>query len=221
MLSNARRVPVIAADSRTILDTGISPTARLLYVVLLAFQAADISDPALARAVGIDEGDELGPYLDELTAAGVIDVIDHSRVGVRITAHQVAVAPAERVHACRSCPDCDACVCEAYRCLPYCEHCGSMREARQEAEKDIARWQAKLDAGGVYALGQHATKLHRWDCKLLNTVERGLALLEELEAGGVSQGGFWPRLPDLYTVEEMRARPKRLPSCQSCKPDLV
>lgn len=221
MISEGRSIPVICADSRTILDTAISPTARLLYVVLLAFHTAAVADPALRTAVGLDSGADLAPYLDELTAAGVAEVIDHRGIGTRITVHQVAAPAPDRVHACKTCPDCDVCVCEAYHCLPYCDHCGSMREARLQAEKDIARWQAQLDAGGIYALGQHATKLHRWDCKSLNTVERGLARLEELEADGSSYGGYWARLPDLFTPEQMRARPRRLPGCQACKPDPV
>jgi hypothetical protein len=219
VISEGRSIPVVSADSRTILNVKISPTARLLYVVLLAFHTVAANDPALPGAIGLDPDADLTEYLDELAEEGVVEVIKHRGIGVRITVHQMAVSGADRVHACKTCPDCDVCVCEAYHCLPYCDSCGSVREARRAAEKAIAHWQKRLDAGAVYALGQHATKLHRWDCKSLNTVEAGLAAIEEGEARG--EGAYWPRLPDLFTVGEMRAKPKRYRGCQLCKPDPV
>jgi hypothetical protein len=41
---------------------------------------------------------------------------------------------------------------------------------------------------------------------------------------GPYQDGFgydWPTLPELFTDEELRAKPTRRRSCQTCKPDPV
>jgi hypothetical protein len=75
-----------------------------------------------------------------------------------------------------------------------------------------------LAAGATYAIGQHSSLLHRWDCRSLNTVERGLALLDDRADGDGSQF-FWQRLPNLYTVHELRLREKRPRACRNCKPD--
>ncbi len=54
-----------------ILDTSLTPTARLLYTVMLA--TLDMDDaPDTAALVGFDSDDGLAPFLDEPVAAGVV-----------------------------------------------------------------------------------------------------------------------------------------------------
>jgi hypothetical protein len=214
-------VPVICADSATVLNPDLSPTARLLYVVMLAIGDVDDTD-RLARLVGAEDVEALSPVLDELVNVGAVTVTDHG-YGPAATVHQVPVPPESRVHPCMACADCGECACadsgypgptQGVQCYP----CGHKWAVRETAQRDIARWKGELDAGATYAIGQHSTLLHRWDCQSLNTVERGLALLEQRAAGDGSQF-FWQRLPSLYTAHELRLREKRPRSCQNCKPD--
>lgn len=209
-------VPVICASSVTILNPNISPTARLLYVVMLA--AGDVDDTdALSRLAGVVDAEALSPYLVELVDAGVVTVTDHGH-GPAATVHQAPVAPDLRVHPCKRCTECGECACEDYRYNPMCQRCGHERETREDARVDIARWKRELDAGATYAIGQHSALLHRWDCASLNTVERGLAHLEK-NAGTDGSQFYWQRLPNLFSATELRVRAKRPRSCQNCKPD--
>ncbi|MGI5346699.1 hypothetical protein ACQEU8_00655 [Streptomyces sp. CA-250714] len=55
----------------------MSATARLLHVVLLA--AADHEEPAeqVPALVGLPDGEAMGPFLQELAEAGLVDVGEH------------------------------------------------------------------------------------------------------------------------------------------------
>lgn len=216
-----RPIPVFTADRATVLNPTISPHARLLYVTLLAVLDQDEADlDAVASLVQHEAG--LAPLLEELSTAGAVTLTHGDHLGV--TVHQQPIPGEGRGHACKTCQDCGACACAAYRYSgPYCDRCGAIRDQRDWAQRDIARWQAQLDAGAVYTLGSNSRLLHRWDCKSLNSPEKGLALLAEVETNLPEHigGDYWPRLPQLYTAEEMRAMPRRYRGCQLCKPDPV
>ncbi|MEU2737360.1 hypothetical protein ABZ656_18630 [Streptomyces sp. NPDC007095] len=68
-----RSLSDVVVDRNVILDDGIRPTSKLLYVVLLALPAdTDIRDAAPAL-VGVDSSDDLDQYLAELADAGLIE----------------------------------------------------------------------------------------------------------------------------------------------------
>ncbi|WP_169793019.1 hypothetical protein, partial [Streptomyces albus] len=64
-------------DREVFLDAGLSATARLLYIVVLA--AADHVVPAkqIPALVGLPDGEAVEPFLQELDKAGLVDLGEH------------------------------------------------------------------------------------------------------------------------------------------------
>jgi hypothetical protein len=196
--------------------------SRLLYATLSAsLDEEDRSLASIAHLLGLENTGELRPLIDELSEAGVVDYLEHVDRGRVLTVHSQPVVPEQRTHACVPCSDCGKCSCEYTKGL--CQLCHEIRRVHKQAQADIARWQRQVDEGKTYAMGANATRLHRWDCKSLNSVEKGLSSLEasiEAARDGVAHSFvYWPRLPMLYSAEELRRKGVRKRNCALCGPD--
>jgi hypothetical protein len=112
-----RSAPVFTIHRETILDPSLSPTARLLYAVLLASLDGDMGLGEVARLVGLKDTADLRPHLDELASVGAVDLKDHEGQGPVLTVHELPVVPEQRTHACIPCEDCGECSCEYIRGL--------------------------------------------------------------------------------------------------------
>lgn len=215
-------IPVFLADRATVLNADITPTARLTYVLLLAsLEESSTTLQDVARLAGLGSADELRPYLDELERFGAADVKEHAGQGQVVTVNETPLLPEQRTHACIPCEDCGNCSCQYMKGL--CQECYAIRSARDDARRDIARWQQQVDEGKTYAIGTGGSRLHRWDCKLLNNVDKSQSMLEAgVEALRRGEGGaymYWPRLPALYTAEELRLKGVKKRNCAICGPD--
>ncbi|MEU1789122.1 hypothetical protein ABZ553_25290 [Streptomyces sparsogenes] len=203
------------------MNESLSPTSRLLYTTLLATLDGEVNLAEVARLAGVRTADDLAPYLDELVTVGAVETGDHEGRGPVLTVHEVPVIPEQRTHVCVPCEDCGGCSCEYMKGI--CRMCHHIRGERQRAQDDIARWQRQVDDGKEYALGANATRLHRWDCKTLNSVEKGLDALEmgiEAARNGMENPYiYWPRLPMLYSAEELRRKGTQKRNCALCGPD--
>lgn len=209
-------VPFITVSRDVLLNGALTPTSRLLYAVLLASLDEELDLQSIAALVGAQDFDGLAPYLDELRDAGAVDLGDHAGRGEVLTVHEMPVVPAQRTHVCVPCEDCGDCSCEYMKGI--CQRCYNIRHVVGQAKSDIARWKAQFDAGATYAIGQHATRLHRWDCPTLNTAEKSWAALEAQKPH--AQGGIsWSRLPLLYTAEQLRLKGITKKHCATCGPD--
>jgi hypothetical protein len=214
---HARTLPIVTLHRDTLLNPSLSPTSRLLYAVLLASLDGEVGFEGLPPLVGVQDTDALEPYLQELAAVGAVEIGAHAGKGTVLTVHEMPVLPAQRTHACVPCEDCGGCSCEYIKGI--CQSCCNIRDAFEKARTDIARWKTRLDAGATYAIGQHATRLHRWDCPTLNSPEKGMARLEEQKPYAKNGGIYWSRLPDLFTAAELRARGFNKRRCAICGPD--
>lgn len=212
----SRPLPFITVDRGILLNGNLSVTSRLLYAVLLASDD-DLQLPQIAPLVGLPDDDVFKPYLQELAKVGAVEIGEHEGRGNVLTIHETPAVPAPRTHTCVPCEDCGACSCEYIKGL--CRACYTIRTVKTDATNDIARWKRQLDAGATYAIGQHAARLHRWDCSTLNTPEKGLARLEEQKPYAANGGYSWSRLPDLYTAEELRLKGSKKKHCGVCGPD--
>ena len=209
-------IPFVMVSRDILLNADLSPTSRLLYAVLLASLDEEMDFDLTAPLVGAKDFDDLTPHLEELRAAGAVSMGDHVGRGEVLTVHELPVPPAQRTHACVPCEDCGDCSCEYIKGI--CQRCYNIRHVVDQAKADVDRWKAQREAGATYAIGQHATRLHRWDCPTLNTVEKSWAHLEMQKPH--AQGGIsWSRLPDLYTAEELRLRGVKKRNCATCGPD--
>lgn len=213
----SRALPVVTIHRETLLNPSLSATSRLLYAVLLASLDDELDLDEVAPLVGLQDAATMEPYLDELARAGVAETGDHAGKGPVLTVHEMPVLPAQRTHACVPCEDCGDCSCEYIKGI--CRSCYEIRSTMRQAKEDIARWKKQLEAGAAYAIGQHATRLHRWNCTTLNTPEKGMARLEEQKPYAKNGGLYWSRLPDLYTAEELRAKGTKKKHCGVCGPD--
>ncbi|MFE7111792.1 hypothetical protein ACFU98_29615 [Streptomyces sp. NPDC057575] len=218
----SRVQPVFLADRATVMNRALSPTARLVYVLLLAsLDNEETGVEEVAALAGLDSAAALHSYIAELEAVGAADVKDHAGKGEIITVNETPVVPEQRTHACVPCEDCSNCSCEHLKGI--CRNCYEIRRIRAEAQADIARWQRQVDENKTYAIGSSATRLHRWDCQTLNGVEKGLAALEAgIEAARNNEEYayyHWPRLPMLYTAEELRLKGSKKRNCAICGPD--
>ena len=213
----SRPLPVVTIHRETLLNPSLSATSRLLYAVLLASLDEELSLAQVSNLVGLDSVDALDPYLDELTEAGVVEIGNHAGRGQILTVREMPEVPEQRTHACVPCEDCGDCSCEYIKGI--CRSCYEIRSTMRQAKEDVARWKAQLEAGATYAIGQHATRLHRWDCPTLNTPEKGMARLEEQKPYAKNGGFYWSRLPDLFTAEELRLKGTKKKHCATCGPD--
>lgn len=215
-------MPIVTMHRETLLNGALSTTSRLLYATLAAsLDEEDRSLASVAKLLGMENVADMQPYIDELSAAGVVDHLEHAGRGRTLRVHSQPVAPEQRIHACVACEDCGECSCSYMKGI--CHLCHRIRRIRAEAEADIARWQRQVDEGRTYAMGSSATRLHRWDCKSLNSVEKGLESLETSieharKAGHLSYV-HWPRLPMLYTAEELRLKGTKKRNCAMCGPE--
>lgn len=125
------------------------------------------------------------------------------------------LSPERRMHGCVPCGQCGECSCEHIEGL--CRICDRIARVEDKARQDIARWKQQRDAGATYAI---ATRLHRWDCPSLSSPEKGMIQMEASRPHARKAGAlFWPRLPDLYTAQELRLKGCRRRRCAMCGPD--
>ncbi len=213
----SRPLPFVTMHRDTLKNASLSVTSRLLYAVLLASLDEEMPFEQIATLVGVDDPDDLGPFLDELASVGAVEMGEHEGRGDVLTVHEMPVLPGQRTHACVPCDDCGGCSCEYIKGV--CRSCYEVRSTLEQAKRDIARWKKQLEAGATYAVGQNGARLHRWDCPTLNTPEKGMARLEEQKAYAAHGGIYWSRLPDLYTAEELRQKGTRKRRCATCGPD--
>lgn len=200
----------------TLLNAELSPTSRLLWALLVAC-AEDTDIAEILPLAGISAA-QANPYLCELRGAGLIETGHHAEIGAVVTVHDIPAVPAQ---------------CSPGPAPMPCGHCGDrsgidpagmcrtclMQEVDREAAADVARWRQQRAAGATYAIGRSGTRLHRWDCPTLNSAEKVLAHLEQAKKSVAYGASGWPRLPFLFTAEELRAKRRRTPSCAVCAPD--
>lgn len=213
----SRPLPIITIHRDTLLNAKLTPTSRLLYAVLIASLDVELDYDQIAALAGVPDGDNIADYLAELVSVGAVEMGEHVGKGAVLTVHEIPLVSAQRTHDCVPCQDCGACSCEYIKGI--CQGCYNVREAFRQAHEDIARWKAQLEAGATYAMGQHATRLHRWNCATLNNPEKGMARLEEQKPYAKHGGIYWSRLPDLYTAEELRLKGTKKRHCATCGPD--
>lgn len=213
----SRPLPFVTMHRDTLTNASLSATSRLLYAVLLATLDEEMPFEQIAALVGVQDPDQLNPYLAELASVGAVEMGEHEGRGEVLTVHEMPIPPDQRTHACVPCQDCGDCSCEYMKGV--CRGCHEIRRVSEQARSDIARWKAQLEAGATYAIGQHATRLHRWNCPTLNTPEKGMARLEEQKPYAKHGGIYWSRLPDLYTAEELRLKGTSKRHCATCGPD--
>lgn len=214
----ARTMPVVTVHRDTLLNTKLSSISRLLYAVLLAsVDDDDVTMKDVAALVGVQDIGELRPYLDELIEAGVVEYADHHGQGRVVTVHQLPLLPEQRSHVCVPCEECGDCSCGYLKGL--CRTCDGICRVEASAEQDIARWKQQLEGGATYAIGQHAARLHRWDCPTLNSPEKSMAQLAAARPHARNGGFYWPRLPYLFTAEELRQKNSKKRRCAICGPD--
>jgi hypothetical protein len=218
----SRVQPVFLADRATVMNGELSPTARLVYVLLLASLDNEESGvEEVAALAGLNSAEALRPYISELEAVGAANVMDHAGQGEVITVNETPTVPEQRTHACVPCEDCGKCSCEYIKGI--CQDCVSIRSVRKRSREDITRWKAQLDEGKTYAMGSSTSRLHRWDCRSLTSVEKRVEAMEvgiEAVRHGHSRSYLsWPGLPSLFTAQELRAKGTRRKSCELCGPD--
>jgi len=210
--------PVIVIHRNTLLNAALSPTSRLLYAVLLASLGnEEMGIKQVAALVGVQDSETLESHIQELAGAGLVQSRKHAGRGNILEVHEVPLAPEQRAHACVPCGDCGECSCEYMKGV--CRGCHSIRQTYAQAEADVARWKAQLEAGAKYAIGQHASRLHRWNCHTLNTPEKSMEFLEKQKPHAKKGGLHWARLPDLFTAEELRLKGTKKRHCALCGPD--
>jgi hypothetical protein len=210
-------LPFITISRDVLLKADLSPTSRLLYAVLIASLDADLEFPDIATLVGLNDPDDVSPYLDELASVGAVTVAEHASRGSVLTVHEMPTVPGPRTHECVPCKDCGDCSCEYIKGI--CQSCYHIRNAFEQGRADIARWKARLEDGATYAIGSNGTRLHRWNCPTLNSPEKSMARLEDQKPYAKGGGIYWSRLPELYTAEELRKKGTKKRNCATCGPD--
>lgn len=215
---HARTLPIVTVHRDTILNENLSPTSRLLYAVLLASLDGELGLEHVAALTGVQGGAAaLEPYLQELAAVGAVEMGEHAGKGSVLTVNELPALPAQRTHACVPCKECGDCSCSYIKGI--CQPCYYIRDTFEQARTDIARYKARLAEGATYAIGQNATRLHRWNCSTLSTPEKSMASLEDQKKHAKGHGIYWSRLPALYTAEELRLKGTKKKHCAICGPD--
>ncbi|MCX5357195.1 hypothetical protein OG864_00105 [Streptomyces sp. NBC_00124] len=201
-----------------VLNAGLSVTSRLLYVVLQARVDDGISLEDVAPLVGLESGEQVRPFLDELVDAGVVETRRHRGRAPGILLYQAPLSQERRTHECIGCERCGECSCEHIKGL--CRICDEIERVERAAQEDVERWQRQRDARATYAIGRGAARLHRWDCPSLSSPEKSLDQLESSRPYARTAGWLhWSRLPDLYTAQELRLKGCRKRRCAMCGPD--
>ncbi|MFE4540267.1 hypothetical protein ACFRKB_35240 [Streptomyces scopuliridis] len=207
--------PFVVIHQDVVLNNGLSVTSRLLYVVLQARADDGITTQDVAPLIGLEDGQQVQPFLDELVDAGFVETRPHHGQPPSILVYRSPLSQERRTHGCVPCEQCGECSCEHTKGL--CRICDQIGRVEDQARQDIDRWKRQRDAGATYAT---ATRLHRWDCPSLNSPEKSMAQLETSRPYARKAGGlYWPRLPDLYTAQELRLKGCRRRRCAMCGPD--
>ncbi|MCZ4103494.1 MULTISPECIES: hypothetical protein [Streptomyces] len=210
--------PFVFVHRDLVLDADLSVTSRLLYVVLQARVDYGISMEDVAPLIGLEDAEQVQPFLDELVNFGVVETRPHFGRDPSILIYPTPLSQERRIHGCIPCGRCGECSCEHIKGL--CRICDQIDRAEKEARRDLDRWKQQLDAGATYAIGQTAVRLHRWDCLSLNSPEKSLAQMESSRPHARKTGQlYWPRLPDLYTAQELRLKGCRKRWCALCGPE--
>ena len=217
-----RAQPVFVVHRETVMNSDLSPTARLVYVLLLATtDSEETGVEEVAALAGLGSAEALRPYIAELEAVGAANLMDHAGQGEVISVNEIPVVPEQRTHACVPCEDCGKCSCEYIKGI--CQDCAAIRSVQKRSREDIARWKAQLAEGKTYAMGSSTSKLHRWDCRSLTSVEKRVEAMEvgvEAVRNGLGRSYLsWSSLPDLYTAQELRLKGTRRKRCELCGPD--
>lgn len=213
----SRPLPVVTLHRDAMLNGDLSATSRLLYAILVCSLDVDLDYEEIATLVGAKNADDLKSYLEELVSVGAVEMGEHVGKGPVLTVHEIPLVPEQRTHVCVPCEECGDCSCAYIKGI--CQPCYYIRDTYAQAKTDVARWKAQLEAGATYAMGQNATRLHRWDCPTLATPEKSMANLEEQKPHAKLHGVYWHRLPTLYTAEELRQKGARKRHCAICGPD--
>ncbi|MFF4179608.1 hypothetical protein [Streptomyces sp. NPDC001750] len=168
--------------------------------------------------VGLENEQQLRPFLDELVEAGLLETRPHLGRPPSVLVYRTPLPQERRIHGCVPCERCGECSCEYTKGL--CRICDQIGRVEEGARKDVERWKKRLDEGATYAVGRGAARLHRWDCPSLNSPEKSLEQLELSRRHARKAGGlYWPGLPDLYTAQELRLKGCRKRLCGMCGPD--
>lgn len=129
-------------------------------------------------------------------------------------------------HPCIECVNCGRCTCQAPTSSSECELCQRISRVRRHADEDIARYKDQVANGHVYAVT--ASRLHRWDCRSLPSVDSCLSMLEcnirharKQKDDNAARHIAWQRLPVLFTAKELRMKKTRKRGCGICSPDLL
>ncbi|WP_431776461.1 hypothetical protein [Streptomyces cucumeris] len=122
-------LPTTLFAPEVVLDSRLSPRARLLYAVLVAKLARSDHEgleaellqelPVLVGLAG-DEHDQVQVLVDELVAYGVLSRLTHAVRDAKPVLRVHLSAPlrdAER--ACHTCTGCGACACAEVRWIPF------------------------------------------------------------------------------------------------------
>jgi len=134
-----------------LLDAGLSATARLMHVVLLA--AADHEVPAeqVPALVGLPDAEAMEPFLQELAAAGLVDTGEHRGRPPATTVYPQPL-PEERRHPCVPCEGCGECSCQY---MPgRCQPCADADRAEARLRQYVARLKVQREAGDTYSKGR-------------------------------------------------------------------
>ncbi|MFE5842106.1 hypothetical protein ACFQ7N_10710 [Streptomyces niveus] len=83
-----RVLPIVIVDRATVLNSHLSPTARLLYVLLLATTDDKGIVERAAQLAGVGSIDELRPFIAELAAVGAVDLTVDEEQGEVLAVHQ-------------------------------------------------------------------------------------------------------------------------------------
>lgn len=168
-------------------------------------------------------------------AGGYVATASAMEISARVATRDRAPSSASQVapkdagatplrHTCVACEECGRCSCRAPAGPGKCELCQIIRRVRLQAAEDIARYKGQVTNGHVYVLT--TSRLHRWDCRSLPSVESCLAqldfLIRRVRKGGMENEArhlSWPSLPALLTAQELRTSGTRRRGCGMCSPD--
>ncbi|WP_431329778.1 hypothetical protein ACPZ13_00340 [Streptomyces sp. IPPR8] len=141
-----------------VLNAELSVTSRLLYVVLQARVDDGSSLGEVAPLVGLENAEQVRPFLDELVEAGVVETRPHLGRAPQIVLHQTPLTQEERTDRCVPCGRCGECSCDHTKGL--CRICDEIERVEKAAQQDLDRWMRQRDAGATYAIGRSSARLH-------------------------------------------------------------
>lgn len=126
-------------------------------------------------------------------------------------------------HPCIECVNCRRCTCRTPTASSECELCQRIRWARRKADEDIARYKDQVANGHAYAMT--ASRLNRWNCRSLPSVDSCLSILEchirrarSQKVDNAARHIVWQGLPVLFAAQELRAKKTHKRGCGICSP---